>query len=174
MESPLLSASAKRLSGSHIKRRGNPAKPSGAPDTRLNPLSRPQRRLSNSGQSNASIAAVSTLLTSSSAPSAATAPSRGTRISDSEFASLVAALRSEASGNDAKLRRLEDTITQQNALFSCDQLVELMGLTPSVKTRLAMVDLVGPRTWDPKKAQGIIDMFRYSEVSRKGPWGKPP
>ena len=43
-----------------------------------------------------------------------------------------------------------------------------MGLTESVKTKLAIITMIGPRLTDPKqKSEEIISVFRYSEEKKQ-------
>lgn len=52
-------------------------------------------------------------------------------------------------------------------LFSSDNLIELMQITESVKTRLAIIQSVGPRLSDPKaKSEIIIGLFRYADEKK--------
>jgi hypothetical protein len=52
-------------------------------------------------------------------------------------------------------------------LFSSDNLIELMQITESVKTRLAIIQSVGPRLSDPKaKSEVIIGLFRYADEKK--------
>lgn len=49
-------------------------------------------------------------------------------------------------------------------LFSSDQLQKILEVTPSVKTRITIFSLIGPRLTDPKaKSEYFIGLFRYSD-----------
>lgn len=53
-------------------------------------------------------------------------------------------------------------------LFSSSHLAELLEITPSVKTRLSMILMLGPRLTDPKaKVDYFLNLFRFSEEKEK-------
>ena len=83
----------------------------------------------------------------------------------SEYDKLIDLLKA-CSDNEQRLTTLEQTMISY--LFSSAQLITLMELTPSIKTRLSMISLVGPRLTDPKaKSEQLIGMFRYSEEKQR-------
>ena len=47
-------------------------------------------------------------------------------------------------------------------MFTVDQLCQLMNTTPSVKTKLAFVDIMAPRILDPREASKVIEVFPYA------------
>lgn len=67
-----------------------------------------------------------------------------------------------ASDNEKKIKAVDEL---KNAfLFSSDDLLQILDTTPSVKTRIRMIGLIGPRLTDPKaKASEILGLFRYAE-----------
>jgi len=53
-------------------------------------------------------------------------------------------------------------------LFSSSHLAEFLEITPSVKTRLSMILMLGPRLTDPRaKVDYFLDLFRFSEEKEK-------
>ena len=53
-------------------------------------------------------------------------------------------------------------------LFSSEDLFQLIDITESVKTRLSIIEMIGPRLVDPKsRANDFIGMFRYSEEKKQ-------
>ena len=53
-------------------------------------------------------------------------------------------------------------------LFTSQNLKDLTEITPSVKTRLSMISLIGPRLLDPRaKVDYFIGLFRFSEEKEK-------
>ena len=53
-------------------------------------------------------------------------------------------------------------------LFSSAQLMTMLDITLSVKTRLTMITQIGPRLTDPKaKSSQLIGLFRYSEEKER-------
>ena len=68
--------------------------------------------------------------------------------------------------NDLRLQYLEDEKTPY--LFSSSQLVEILDITPSVKTRISMIQIIGPRLIDPRsKVDHFLGLFRFSEEKEK-------
>ena len=68
--------------------------------------------------------------------------------------------------NDVRLQYLEDEKTPY--LFSSSQLAEILDITPSVKTRLSMIQIIGPRLTDPRsKVDHFLGLFRFSEEKEK-------
>jgi hypothetical protein len=68
------------------------------------------------------------------------------------------------STNKEKLDLVEERKTP--FLFTATQLIRLMRVTESVKTRIGFVQMIGPRLTDPRHKDEIIGMFRYSEEVR--------
>ena len=90
----------------------------------------------------------------------------GTRlIGNGEWKDLLS--RQQAyENNDDRLFQLEKEKTP--FLFTSEQLWALCEITPSVKTRLAMIAHLGPRLVDPKaKANQFIQLFRYAEEKER-------
>ena len=53
-------------------------------------------------------------------------------------------------------------------LFTSAQLAEIIAITPSIKTRLAMISMIGPRLTDPRaKVDFFLGLFRFSEEKEK-------
>jgi hypothetical protein len=53
-------------------------------------------------------------------------------------------------------------------LFTSADLLQILAITASVKTRITFIKMIGPRLTDPKaKSAEIIGMFRYSEEKRQ-------
>lgn len=123
-----------------------------------NPLA--ARRSTGAGAARPGAAGAAATAGASASKSATVSASRSVKISDSGFTDLVAYLES-LDGNNARLAHLESNV--EGVLFSCAQLKRMMEITPSVKTRLRMVDIIGPRVTDPKRSAEIIELFRYSE-----------
>ena len=68
--------------------------------------------------------------------------------------------------NDSRLALLDDEKIPY--LFKSAQLTELINLTPSIKTRLAMIVMIGPRLIDPRaKVDYFLELFRFSEEKEK-------
>lgn len=68
--------------------------------------------------------------------------------------------------NEDRLAYLEEEKTPW--LFSSENLKEFIEITPSVKTRLAMIVLIGPRLLDPRaKIDFFLGLFRFSEEKEK-------
>ena len=78
---------------------------------------------------------------------------------------LVAKLKA-ADGNDARIALLADE--KEGWLFSCEQVKAVCEVTPSVKTRIAFVEALGPRTWDPKHRSLLVELFRYADEKTMG------
>ena len=51
---------------------------------------------------------------------------------------------------------------REEYMFTVDQLCQLMDTTPSVKTKLAFVDLLAPRILNPKDASKVSEVFPYA------------
>lgn len=82
-----------------------------------------------------------------------------------DFENILSVLEGE-SNNEVRIKTLN--VMKTPYLFSSDQLIQLLHVTPSVKTRIAFIEQVGPRLTDPKaKSQQIIDMFRYSDEKKQ-------
>ena len=82
-----------------------------------------------------------------------------------DFEELLTSLEQEED-NECRIHLLSERKIQ--FLFTSKNLIELLNITPSVKTRIQFVKEVGPRLIDPKSLSvTIIDMFRYSEEKRK-------
>ena len=70
-----------------------------------------------------------------------------------------------SSDNQARLEAIKSR--RSGYLFSSPQLLVLMNLTASVKTRVAIVSLIGPRLIDPKQqSSDIIGTFKYGDDKR--------
>jgi Domain of unknown function (DUF4476) len=53
-------------------------------------------------------------------------------------------------------------------LFTSDILLRILDLTPSIKTKLIMIEMIGHRLVDPKeKMDVLVDMFRFAEEKEK-------
>jgi hypothetical protein len=82
-----------------------------------------------------------------------------------DFDSIVSTLEGEAN-NEMRIKTLH--IMKTPYLFTSEQLITLLHITPSVKTRITFIEEIGPRLTDPKaQSQQIIEMFRYSEEKRQ-------
>ena len=65
-----------------------------------------------------------------------------------------------------RLRILEQEKTPY--LFSSAQLAEILEITPSMKTRLAIIAMLGPRLIDPRaKVDYFLNLFRFSEEKER-------
>ena len=55
-------------------------------------------------------------------------------------------------------------LTEQKAgkLFTCAQVADYMETTPSIKTKLSMVEVVLARVSNPKEGSQIVDLFSYA------------
>lgn len=70
------------------------------------------------------------------------------------------------SDNEARLAHLEEA--KKSYLFSSEQLLEILGMTPSIKTKISMIGQIGPRLMDPKaKHDVLVDMFVYAEQKKE-------
>ena len=87
-------------------------------------------------------------------------------ISEAAWSSLLTRMKA-FSTNEERLSFLETE--KLPFLFSSLQLMTMVEtITPSVKTRLAMISHIGPRLIDPKaKASQLIALFRYVEEKEK-------
>ena len=86
-------------------------------------------------------------------------------IPDAQWASLLARLKG-VEANEERLAVLEKEKVPY--MFTSAQLMALIDLTLSVKTRIAMIQHVGPRLIDPRaKASQLVGLFRYSEEKEK-------
>lgn len=57
---------------------------------------------------------------------------------------------------------------KKSYLFSSDQLLEIMDITPSIKTKLGMINHIGPRLMDPRaKLDEILNVFTYAEQKKE-------
>ena len=74
-------------------------------------------------------------------------------IGDDEFALVLAAATSVESVVDAVLAH------KDGHLFKIDKIVALLGRVDSVKTKLAIAELLGQRCSDPKRASKVVDLF---------------
>jgi hypothetical protein len=67
--------------------------------------------------------------------------------------------------NEKRLEILE--IRKTDYLFSSEDLLKVLDVTPSVKTKISMIAYIGPRLIDPKtKSDYLIASFRFSEEKR--------
>jgi len=86
-------------------------------------------------------------------------------IQKEELANVIVLLKS-IELNDDRLKILEEE--KLPYLFNSSQLAELLDITPSVKTRLAFIVMLGPRLINPRaKVDHFIGLFRYSEEKEK-------
>ena len=86
-------------------------------------------------------------------------------ISSEELEKLVNTLVSLGSNED-RLKCIENEKTAY--LFSSDDLIALVSITESVKTKISIISIIGPRLTDPKsKPDRITALFRYSEEKEK-------
>ena len=69
-----------------------------------------------------------------------------------------------ARNNAQKLEALESG--KAEFMFTCTQLLAILDITPSVKTRIAFIDILAPRLTDPKDAPKVIALFSYAEDVR--------
>lgn len=68
--------------------------------------------------------------------------------------------------NQAILETIE--AEKQPYLFTSKQLLSLVNLTPSVKTRLAIIDHIAPRLVDPRSEyEALVGLFRFSEEKQQ-------
>ena len=71
-----------------------------------------------------------------------------------------------AESNEERLSILEQEKSQY--LFTSTQLIALVEITPSIKTRLSIITMIGPRLTDPRaKVNEFMGMFRYSEEKER-------
>lgn len=76
------------------------------------------------------------------------------------FERLLTLMSEEENEQKCKILNRE----KKSYLFSSNYLFQLLDLTPSVKTRIAMILIVAPRLTDPKSnSLKLLDMFRFSE-----------
>lgn len=86
-------------------------------------------------------------------------------ISGEELERLLKLLNS-LGNNEERLKSLESEKVAY--LFSSDDLIALVSITESVKTKMAIISTIGPRLTDPKaKPESITGLFRYSEEKEK-------
>ena len=86
-------------------------------------------------------------------------------ISEIQWKSLLDRLKA-CENNDDRLAILDRE--KLPFLFSSAQLMIMLDITLSVKTRLAMITQIGPRLTDPKaKSSQLIALFRYSEEKER-------
>ena len=86
-------------------------------------------------------------------------------IKGEELSSLLKLLDT-ASTNEERLKLIESQ--KVGFLFSSDDLIALVSITESVKTKMAIITAIGPRLIDPKaKPDAITGLFRYSEEKEK-------
>lgn len=75
---------------------------------------------------------------------------------------VVNLVHSKDFNNEALLQYLESEKVPY--LFSSKQLIQILSLTSSVKTRLAIIDHIAPRLTDPRvEYDNLVGLFRYSE-----------
>jgi hypothetical protein len=75
---------------------------------------------------------------------------------------LICVLLCSRSDNAERLHMLESG--KEPYLFSSDDLIQLVEITPSLKTRIEMISMIGPRLTDPTaKVAVFTGMFRYTE-----------
>jgi hypothetical protein len=79
---------------------------------------------------------------------------------------LLTYLRDFHRDNNGLLRMIE--FQKQPYLFSSAQLLEILTATTSVKTRIAIIQSIGPRLTDPQaKKDELMGLFRYAEEKLK-------
>jgi hypothetical protein len=89
-----------------------------------------------------------------------------TQIDRSSLASLVKQMKDIAESNEALLELL-DTEKNQYLFYSCD-LRKLIFTTESVRTKLAIIDMIAPRLSDPAEDRAFfVDCFRFCEEKEK-------
>jgi hypothetical protein len=82
-------------------------------------------------------------------------------IAPAELSALISRL-SALEANDERLRVLEEA--KLPYLFASEQLLKMLEITTSIKTKIQMIAQIGPRLSDPRaKTQQFLDLFRYSE-----------
>lgn len=87
-----------------------------------------------------------------------------TLITSDQLNSLIHKLRT-LDNNEERIRCLEQD--KKSYLFTSLDLLKILDVTPSVKTRIFMIKLIGPRLTDPKsKANTILGLFRFAEEKR--------
>jgi hypothetical protein len=87
------------------------------------------------------------------------------KIEPSDFSKMVSILEGEES-NDTRINTLH--AMKAPYLFTSAQLIAIVHLTPSVKTRISFIEEIGPRLVDPKaQSSELLDLFRYSEEKRQ-------
>ena len=86
-------------------------------------------------------------------------------ITHEELTSLLQLLKATAT-NEERLKLIDSQ--KVGFLFSSDDLIALISITESVKTKIAIISSIGPRLTDPKaKPDAITGLFRYSEEKEK-------
>ena len=86
-------------------------------------------------------------------------------ITHGELTSLLQLLKATAT-NEERLKLIDSQ--KVGFLFSSDDLIALISITESVKTKIAIISSIGPRLTDPKaKPDAITGLFRYSEEKEK-------
>lgn len=150
------------ITGSEARRRGNTKiLPSLFPPPQPRPLTpisqNNTRRLISSGSS---VQATKNPL-SAGAPASApptkrvsTSTANASPITGSVLASLEAELKAKEN-NEHRLEHLE--AVKGNYLFSVKQIVLLMNMTPSIKTKMGVVEMLAPRCIDPKNPKAILE-----------------
>jgi hypothetical protein len=70
------------------------------------------------------------------------------------------------SDNESRLWHID--LLKKSFLFSSVQMLELCDITPSIKTKLAIIGHIGPRLMDPKaKHDAVMDLFQYAEQKQE-------
>ena len=86
-------------------------------------------------------------------------------ITDAQWKALFARL-TECNDNEERLALLDRE--KMSYLFTSEHLWTMVNMTLSVKTRISMIQHVGPRLIDPRtKATQFVALFRYSEEKEK-------
>ena len=74
---------------------------------------------------------------------------------------VLAGLEKDLKGKENNEQRLEHLDGLKNPyLFSVEQIVLLMDITPSIKTKMGIVEMLAPRCIDPKNPKAILAQVR--------------
>lgn len=81
-------------------------------------------------------------------------------IQSNQLKELIKSIR-DLPSNEERLKYLE--VAKIPYLFNTQDMMDIMLLTPSIKTRLSIISMLGPRLKDPKaKLEEVLEMFRFS------------
>lgn len=79
-----------------------------------------------------------------------------------DVCSVLIEVMASCRANEERLKVLEEA--KLPYLFSSEQLLKMLEITTSIKTKIAMIAQIGPRLVDPKaKTQQFLDIFRYAD-----------